>query len=149
VSDTRPAPRDGPRGSERGPARARLRQAGERRLRLGLDSEPRARLSDRLERLPGPRRDALAPDRFLVGLAALGLVSDVAGDLPPLRVIDDAQWLDRASAQALGLIGRRLVAESVALVFAARVGTEEQSLARLPELVVEGLPEGDGRALLQ
>jgi hypothetical protein len=102
-----------------------------------------APMLDRLERLPGPQRDALAtafglragdmPDRFLVGLAALGLLSEVAGERPLLCVVDDAQWLDRASAQALGLIARRLVAESVALVFAARVGSEERELAGLPE----------------
>ena len=117
-----------------------------------------ASMLDRIERLPGPQRDALAtafglragdtPDRFLVGLAALGLLSEVAGERPLLCVVDDAQWLDRASAQALGLIARRLVAESVALVFAARVGTDERELAGLPELVVEGLHDGDARALL-
>src|SRR4051795_1927892 len=117
-----------------------------------------APMLDRLECLPDPQRDALAtafglragdtPDRFLVGLAALGLLSEVAGEQPLLCVVDDAQWLDRASAQALGLVARRLVAESVALVFAVRVPSEEQELARLPELVVEGLRDGDARALL-
>jgi DNA-binding CsgD family transcriptional regulator len=117
-----------------------------------------APMLDRIESLPGPQRDALAtafglqagdnPDRFLVGLAALGLLSEVAGDCPLLCVVDDAQWLDRASAQALGLIARRLVAESVALVFAARVGSDERELAGLPELVVEGLRAVDARALL-
>src|SRR3954447_25338015 len=117
-----------------------------------------APMLDRLERLPDPQRDALAtafglragdgPDRFLVALAALGLLSEVAGEQPLLCVVDDAQWLDRASAQALGLIARRLLAESVALVFAVRVPSEDQELARLPELVVEGLRDGDARALL-
>jgi DNA-binding CsgD family transcriptional regulator len=117
-----------------------------------------ASMLDRLECLPGPQRDALAtafglragetPDRFLVGLAALGLLSEAAREQPLLCVVDDAQWLDRASAQALGLIARRLVAEGVALVFAVRVPSEEQELARLPELVVEGLRDGDARALL-
>jgi DNA-binding CsgD family transcriptional regulator len=117
-----------------------------------------ASMLDLLERLPGPQRDALAtafglragdtPDRFLVGLAALGLLSEVAGDRPLLCVVDDAQWLDRASAQALGLIARRLVAESVALLFAARVGSDERELAGLPELVVEGLRDDEARALL-
>jgi DNA-binding CsgD family transcriptional regulator len=117
-----------------------------------------ASMLDRLECLPGPQRDALGtavglragetPDRFLVGLAALGLLSEVAGERPLLCVVDDAQWLDRASAQALGLIARRLVAESVALVFAVRVPSEEHELAGLPELVVEGLRDGDARALL-
>src|SRR3954462_13388270 len=117
-----------------------------------------ASMLDRLHCLPRPPRDALgpafglrageAPDRFLVGLAALGLLSEVAGERPLLCVVDDAQWLDRASAQALGLIARRLVAESVALVFAVRVPSEDQELARLPELVVEGLRDGDARTLL-
>src|SRR3954454_24556527 len=117
-----------------------------------------APMLDRLERLPGPQCDALGPgfglragdtaDRFFVGFAALGLLSEVAADQPLLCVVDDAQWLDRASAQALGLVARRLVAESVALVFAARVGSDERELAGLPELVVEGLRDGDARALL-
>jgi DNA-binding CsgD family transcriptional regulator len=117
-----------------------------------------APMLDRIERLPGPQRDALAtafglragdtPDRFLVGLAALGLMSDVASDRPLLCVVDDAQWLDRASAQALGLIARRLVAESVALVFAALAKRDEPELAGLPQLAVEGLRDGDARALL-
>jgi DNA-binding CsgD family transcriptional regulator len=111
---------------------------------------------DRLERLPGPQREALAtafglsagpaPDRFLVGLAVLSLLADVAEEHPLLCLVDDAQWLDRTSAQVLGFVARRLVAESVALVFAARVPGDE--LAGLPELVVEGLPEADARALL-
>ena len=117
-----------------------------------------APLLDRLDRLPGPQRDALAtafgltaggtPDRFIVGLAALGLLSEAAGDRPLLCVVDDAQWLDRASAQALGLVARRLVGESVALVFAARAGGAERELEGLPELVVQGLCDGDARALL-
>jgi hypothetical protein len=111
---------------------------------------------DRLERLPGPQREALrtafslsagpAPDRFLVGLATLSLLADAAEEHPLLCLVDDAQWLDRASAQVLGFVARRLVAESVALVFAARVPGDE--LSGLPELVVEGLPEGEARALL-
>jgi DNA-binding CsgD family transcriptional regulator len=111
----------------------------------------------RLERLPGPQRDALgtafglragaAPDRFLIGLGALSLLSEVAeGSRPLVCLVDDAQWLDRASAQALAFVARRLGAESVALIFAAREFGGE--LAGLPELVVEGLDEGDSRALL-
>jgi DNA-binding CsgD family transcriptional regulator len=106
--------------------------------------------------LPVPQRDALrtafgissglAPDRFLVGLAVLGLVAEAAGDRPLVCLVDDAQWLDRASAQVLGFVARRLAAEPVAVVFAARVPGEE--LAGLPELVVDGLPEDDARALL-
>ena len=86
------------------------------------------------------------PDRFLVGLAVLGLLSETAGQAPLVCVIDDAQWLDRASAQALGFAARRLAADPVGLVFAARVPGED--VAGLPELVVEGLAEGDARALL-
>ena len=115
-----------------------------------------APMLDRLEGLPAPQRDALrtvfgltaggAPDRFLVGLAALGLLSEVAEEQPLLCVVDDAQWLDRASAQALAFVARRLLAESVGLVFATREPSED--FGRLPELVVEGLRDGDARKLL-
>ena len=115
-----------------------------------------APMLDRLEGLPAPQRDALrtvfgltaggAPDRFLVGLAALGLLSEVAEEQPLLCVVDDAQWLDRASAQALAFVARRLLAESVGLVFATREPSEE--FGRLPELVVGGLRDGDARKLL-
>jgi AAA ATPase domain len=111
---------------------------------------------DRVERLPGPQREALrtafglsagpVPDRFLVGLAVLGLVSEVAAERPLICVVDDEQWLDRASVQALGFAARRLAADPVGLVFAARVAATE--LTGLPELAVEGLQENDARALL-
>jgi hypothetical protein len=111
---------------------------------------------DRAERLPGPQREALrtafglsagaAPDRFLVGPATLSLLAEVAEEHPLVCVVDDAQWLDQASAQVLGFVARRLVAESVALVVAARVPGDE--LVGLPELVVEGLGEADARGLL-
>jgi DNA-binding CsgD family transcriptional regulator len=115
-----------------------------------------APMLDRLERLPGPQREALrtafglsagsAPDRFLVGLATLSLLSEVAEEHPLVCLVDDQQWLDQASAQALGFVGRRLEAESVGLVFGARVLGEE--LEGLPELLVEGLGEAEARALL-
>ena len=90
---------------------------------------------------PGP-----APDRFFVALAVLSLLSDVAEEQPLICVVDDEQWLDRASAQVLAFVARRLQAESVGLVLAARRPSGD--LAGLPELVVEGLPEADARALL-
>jgi DNA-binding CsgD family transcriptional regulator len=115
-----------------------------------------APLLDRLERLPAPQRGALAitfglnagpvPDRFLVGLATLNLLSEVAQERPLLCVVDDAHWLDRESAQALAFAARRLLADSVALVLAAGAPTVE--LAQLPELVVEGLDDADARGLL-
>jgi DNA-binding CsgD family transcriptional regulator/tetratricopeptide (TPR) repeat protein len=111
---------------------------------------------DRLERLPGPQRDALVttfglnagpvPDRFFVGLAVLSLLSEVAQEPPLLCVIDDAQWLDRASEQTLAFVARRLLAESVVLLFAAREQSDE--FAGLPELAVEGLPAVDAKQLL-
>ena len=110
------------------------------------------------ERLPGPQRDALgtafglsageAPDRFLVALAVLSMLSEVAGEQPLVCVVDDAQWLDRASAQALAFVARRLLAESVAFVVAERESATAQEFTGLPELVVEGLRDGDARALL-
>jgi DNA-binding CsgD family transcriptional regulator len=115
-----------------------------------------APMLDRLERLPAPQRDALrtafglsagpAPDRFLIGLAALGLLSEMAGERPLVCIVDDEQWLDSASAQVLAFVARRLGAESVGLVFGARVPTGD--LAGLPELVIGGLREDDARALL-
>jgi DNA-binding CsgD family transcriptional regulator len=113
---------------------------------------------DRLERLPGPQRGALdtafglragdAPDRFLVGLAALSLLSDIAEKRPLVCIVDDAQWLDAASAQALAFVARRLGAESVGLVFAEREPGGERHFEGLPELAVGGLADGDARELL-
>jgi DNA-binding CsgD family transcriptional regulator len=116
-----------------------------------------APMLDHLGYLPGPQRDALrtafglsvgpVPDRFLVGLAVLGLLSQTAGERPVICIVDDMQWLDHASAQALGFAARRLAADPVGLVFAARV--PGQDLAGLPELVVAGLTERDARELLE
>ena len=92
--------------------------------------------------VPGP-----APDRFLVALAVLSLLSEVAEERPLICVVDDEQWLDRASAQVFAFVARRLVAESVGFVFAARKPSDD--VAGLPELVVEGLGDGDARALLE
>lgn len=115
-----------------------------------------APMLDRLDCLAEPQRDALAtvfgiaagspPDRFLIGLSVLSLLSDVAEEQPLVCLIDDYQWLDRASARILAFVARRLGAESLGLVFATRVPGEE--LAGLPELVIRGLPEADARALL-
>jgi AAA ATPase domain len=125
-----------------------------------------APMLDRSEHLPGPQRNALAtafglmtgaaPDRFLVSLAVLGLLSDAANERPLVCLVDDAQWLDRESLRALEFVARRLFAESVALVFGARSsaddqlleGSAERVLPGLPELVLEGLGEEDARALL-
>jgi DNA-binding CsgD family transcriptional regulator len=110
-----------------------------------------------VERLPEPQGDALgvafgltdgpAPSPFLVGLAVLGLLSDAAEQQPLLCVVDDAQWLDRASAQALTFVARRLLAERIALVFAIR--DADGDLARLPQFRVEPLGHRDARALLE
>src|SRR5580692_1458377 len=115
-----------------------------------------ATMLDQLGGLPDPQRAALgvafglntgaAPDRFLVGLAALSLLSAVAERQPLLCVVDDAQWLDRASALVLGFAARRLLAEPVALVFATREPGEE--FRGLPELVVGGLGDSAARELL-
>ena len=115
-----------------------------------------APILDRLGRIPAPQRDALEivfglsagapPDRFLVGLAVLSLLSEAAETQPLLCVVDDAQWLDTASAQAMAFAARRLLAEPVAFLFAAREPAQE--LNGLPELDIQGLRIGDARALL-
>jgi DNA-binding CsgD family transcriptional regulator len=112
----------------------------------------------RLDALPEPQRAALrvalglssgpAPDRFLVALAALSLLAEVAAERPLICFVDDAQWLDAASRQVLGFVARRLLAESVAVVFAVRDPTDERELVGLPELRLGGLPEKDARDLL-
>ena len=91
-------------------------------------------------------RGAASLDRFLVGLAALNLLSAAAEERPLVCLVDDAQWLDRASAQVLAFVARRLSAEAVALVFAVRDRSAELDV--LPELVIDGLGPADARALL-
>ena len=115
-----------------------------------------APMLSRAERLPVPQREALryasglaegpSPDGFLVGLAVLSLLAGVAGERPLICVIDDEQWLDRASVQALGFVARRLAADPVGLVFTGRQPSAE--LAGLPELQVGGLRDDDARVLL-
>jgi DNA-binding CsgD family transcriptional regulator len=111
---------------------------------------------DRLARLPDPQRQALEivfglstgppPDRLLVGLGVLSLFSDVAEEVPLLCIIDDAQWLDHASALTLAFIARRLLADPVGIVFAMRQLSEE--LRPLSQMEIRGLANGDARALL-
>jgi DNA-binding CsgD family transcriptional regulator len=117
-----------------------------------------APMLDHLDRLPVPQRDALAtvfgrssgppPDRFLVGLATLSLFAAVAEEQPLVCIVDDAHWLDGASAQILDFVARRLLVERVALVCAARTGPDDGVLAGLPILPVDGLSDSDARALL-
>jgi DNA-binding CsgD family transcriptional regulator len=112
----------------------------------------------RLGRLPAPQRDALgsafgltagaAPDRFLVGLAVLSLLADVAEERPLLCVVEDAQWLDRESAQVLAIAARRLQAESVVMLLAIREPCAAPEFEGLSELRVQGLPDRDARELL-
>jgi DNA-binding CsgD family transcriptional regulator len=114
---------------------------------------------DRLDGLPEPQQLALRvvlglcpgdpPDRFLVALAALGLMSAVPEERPLLCVVDDFQWVDDASARVLEFVARRLLAEPVALVFGVREPSGEPRLTRLPELVLPGLDDADARALLE
>jgi DNA-binding CsgD family transcriptional regulator len=113
-------------------------------------------LLDRLERLPAPQRQAIevvfglnagaAPDRFFVGLAVLSLFGAVAEQRPLLCVVDDAQWLDQTSALTLAFVARRLLAERVGIVFAAR--EQGEALRGVPVLEVHGVHNGDARALL-
>jgi hypothetical protein len=113
-------------------------------------------LLGRLESLPAPQRQAMeivfgmsaggAPDRFLVGLAVLSLFAAVAEQRPLLCVVDDAQWLDQTSALTLAFVARRLLAEPAGIVFGAREPGEE--LRHMPELEVQGVRDGDARALL-
>jgi DNA-binding CsgD family transcriptional regulator len=117
-----------------------------------------APMLDHIGDLPSPQRDALgtafgllegeAADRFLVGLAVLSLFSAVAEERPLVCLVNDAQWLDRVSAQTLAFVARRLLAESVGLVFAVREPSDAPDLDGLPERTIGGLSNGDSRALL-
>jgi DNA-binding CsgD family transcriptional regulator len=112
-----------------------------------------------LEHLPGPQRDALrvafglqagdSPDQFLVALAALSLLAEAAEASPLLCLIDDAQWLDESSTRTLTFVARRLLAERIAMVFAARQSGEPSALDDLPALVVEALGDAEARLLLR
>jgi len=113
---------------------------------------------DRLDHLPQPQATALATafgldsgdpaDRFVVGVAVLGLLADAADETPLVCIVDDAHWLDQASADIFGFVGRRLLAERVAVVCAARTGIGDDVLSAFPALSIEGLGDGDARALL-
>ncbi|HEY6890938.1 MAG TPA: AAA family ATPase, partial [Solirubrobacter sp.] len=115
-------------------------------------------LLDGLDGLPVPQREALQmafglhaggpPNRFLVAVAVLSLLAETAESRPLVCLIDDAQWLDRASAQVLAFVARRLLAEPIGMVFAVREPADTDALAGLPELPVEGLADTDARALL-
>ena len=117
-----------------------------------------APIAARLTALPEPQREALsvalglssgsAPDRFIVALAVLSLLSAVAEERPLLCLVDDAQWLDGASNQVLGFVARRLGAESVAIVFVIREPSRAREFEGLPELTLGGLDEEDARAFL-
>ena len=113
-----------------------------------------------LDELPGPQRRALGsafglvegppPDRFLVGMAALTLLTDAATGRPVLCLVDDAQWLDQVSVEVLGFVARRLYADRVGMLFTVREGEDRAAvLAGLPELMVGGLPEDVAGELLE
>ena len=148
---------------------ARERASGFRVLRVGgVESEMELAYAglhqlctpmlDRLERLPVPQRESLQtafgltpgtpPDRFFVGLAVLSLLADAADESPLLCLVDDAQWLDHASAQALAFVARRLDAEPVAVVVGARDSSEADEFAGVPELRLHSLADPDARSLL-
>ncbi|MGR6919919.1 helix-turn-helix transcriptional regulator [[Actinomadura] parvosata] len=130
----------------------------ERELAFGGLHQLCAPFLDHLPRLPEPQRDALgtafglsagaAPDRFLVGLAVLGLFADVAEKEPLVCLVDDAQWLDQVSMQTLAFVARRLPAEPVGLILAMREPCLQSDVVGLPQLEVGGLSDSDARALL-
>ncbi|WP_433561006.1 AAA family ATPase [Nocardia sp. CA-151230] len=109
-------------------------------------------------RLPEPQRQALQvvfgdtagppPDKFMVGLAVLGLLAEAATEQPLVCLVDDVQWLDETSGQVLSFVARRLVAESVLMVCAVREPAGQKLLAGIPTLTLEGLAEEDAQTLL-
>jgi DNA-binding CsgD family transcriptional regulator len=116
-----------------------------------------APVTGRLTALPPPHRKALeiafgldtgTPDPFLVGVASLGLLAETVRERPLLCVVDDAQWLDQASAKVLAFLARRVSAESIAVVFAVREPMCLPELEELPSRTLQGLGEADARALL-
>src|SRR3954453_2302574 len=117
-----------------------------------------APLLKRVDALPIPQRDALntafgisagpPPGRFLVGLAVLSLLAEIAEEQPLVCIVDDAQWLDRVSAQTLAFVARRVLAERLGIVFALREFSDAQVFDGLPELVVGGLAGDDAHHLL-
>jgi DNA-binding CsgD family transcriptional regulator len=117
-----------------------------------------APMLDQLDALPQPQQDALnvalglasgqVPDRFLVGLAVLGLLAAAAEERPLLCLVEDGQWLDAASGLILGFVARRLLAESVAIVVTVREPSTRHDFDGLPELLLQGLAEEDARTLL-
>ena len=125
----------------RGPASAV--RADARRARRGCPARSRMRCGS-----PSGCSEGATPDHFLVALAVLSLLAEAAEAQPLVCLIDDVQWLDRASAQALSFVARRLLAERIAMVFAVREPSHADGLAGLPELAVQGLADDDARALL-
>ena len=117
-----------------------------------------ASMLERSERLPKPQRNAIrlafgllegpVAEPFLVAVAVLGLMSEIAQEQPLVALVDNAQWLDQASTGVLSFVARRLAAERIAMVFAVREPSAPRELEGFPELVVGGLDDHDARALL-
>ncbi|GFG49294.1 helix-turn-helix transcriptional regulator [Mycolicibacterium agri] len=117
-----------------------------------------APLLGRLDRLPDPQQRALRialgltdgdpPDRLMVGLAVLTLLSEASSERPTICVIDDAQWVDAASLQALSFVARRILADPIVMIFAACQRRDDRLISDLPEVQVRGLNDDDARALL-
>jgi DNA-binding CsgD family transcriptional regulator len=114
-------------------------------------------IEEKLDLLPDPQRDAIRiafgegsgdpPNPFLLGLAVLNRLADAAAERPVLCLVDDAQWLDQATARTLAFVARRLDTEQVGIVFAVREPIAQ--FAGLPELIISGLEPEDARHLLR